>query len=31
MLLDDRGARATDERSLHEFAVAMGQLRRLSG
>jgi len=30
MLLDERGARATDERSLQEFAFALRQLRRLS-
>jgi hypothetical protein len=31
LLLDERGARVTDERSLHEFAFALGQLRRLAG
>jgi len=30
LLLDEHGTRASDERSLHEFALAMGQLRRLS-
>lgn len=30
MLLDERGVRATDERSLQEFALALRQLRRLS-
>jgi len=30
LLLDERGARATDEHSLREFARALGQLRRLS-
>ena len=30
MLLDERGSRATDERSLQEFAFALRQLRRLS-
>ncbi len=31
LLLDERGERVTDERSLREFAFALRQLRRLAG
>ena len=31
LLLDERGARVTDERSLREFAAALRELRRLAG
>jgi hypothetical protein len=31
LLLDECGARVTDERSLREFAFALRQLRRLAG
>jgi len=31
LLLDERGAPVTDERSLHEFAFALRQLRKLAG
>jgi hypothetical protein len=31
LLLDERGARVTDEHSLREFALALRQLRKLGG